>query len=147
VSLAVKEHGGAYQYVSDELKSKRDIMIHALRTSGNALEYAPENFKSDRDIVLIAVSNDGEALSHADESFRQDQEIILAAVRSRTNLSTVYSLMSDTLLNDVDFLTKILCMDEDLFDELANNFKVIDQNLKKDPEVKMIQKINKISRW
>jgi hypothetical protein len=38
-------------------------------------------------------------------------------------------------------------MDEDLFDELANNFKVIDQNLKKDPEVKMIQKINKISRW
>jgi hypothetical protein len=87
----VSEYGPNLQYVSDELKADREIVMVALQQGGSepdppyrevAFKYASDELKADREIVLAAVQRTHWALQYASEEFRADREIIMAAVQN-----------------------------------------------------------------
>ena len=53
---AVKQNGMALQYVCEELRKDRDVVLEAVKQNGSALVWASEELRKDRDVVLAAVA-------------------------------------------------------------------------------------------
>ena len=51
--------------LSEEVRSKRDVVLTAIRVNGLALQFASEELRGNREIVLEAVKTDGCALEFA----------------------------------------------------------------------------------
>lgn len=69
-----------------EWQSREDAM-EALEVSGMALEFLPEELRADKDIVLEAVGHSGRALQFASAELRSDREVVLKALaQERTAL-------------------------------------------------------------
>lgn len=67
-------------YVSDELKADKDVVLAAVEKDGISLEYASAQLKSDKDIVLAAVKTSEYALEYASAQLKADRDVIIAAV-------------------------------------------------------------------
>ena len=61
-----------------------------MKIDGKNLEYVAEQFKKDRDIVLIAVKSEGMNLQYAAEQFKKDREIFLEAIKTSVNILHPY---------------------------------------------------------
>ena len=61
--------------------SDRELLLEIFKTegAGEYLEYASNDLKSDRDVVIKAIKSSGLAFMHANQKFRNDREIILIA--------------------------------------------------------------------
>lgn len=63
-----------------DLKTDREVVLAAVKSSGVALEYADESLRADREVVLAAVKSDGGALEYiytnTDNKEDQSSEII-----------------------------------------------------------------------
>ena len=82
VMEALKKDSFALEYASEDLKKDKEIVKTAIEKRGLALWYASEELKNDRDIVLNAVKNNGIALGYASLELRKDKEIIITAIKS-----------------------------------------------------------------
>jgi hypothetical protein len=68
-------------YVSDELKADKDVVLAAVKKDGISLKYASANLKADKEVVLAAVEKSEYALNYASDELKADKEVILAAVK------------------------------------------------------------------
>ena len=77
----VKGNPATYQYLSDPIRSERDILLYAAALPGY-FDSASSELRSEREAVLRAVSRNGSNLGVVSPELRSDREIVLAAVRS-----------------------------------------------------------------
>ena len=71
-----------YEYISNRLKTDREIVNAALNVDGQVLKVCPPEVCNNREHVLTAVTTTGIALEHVSERYKSDQEIVTAALRS-----------------------------------------------------------------
>lgn len=70
------------QYVSDELKNDRDVVMMAVLQCGLALEHASITLRADREIVVLAAKQNGwAAFMSSDKELYFDKEVMLAALK------------------------------------------------------------------
>lgn len=70
--------GGVLEYVSKELRSRKEIVLAAVSRSGWALRYAADSLQDDKQVVLAAVQENGLALQYASNRLKKDQEVAAA---------------------------------------------------------------------
>jgi len=82
VVLAALESGGsqAWPYISPELKNERSVILKLVAQDGGQLKYLSNQWRADRDVVLGAIQSAGFALQFAAEALRNDRTIALLAV-------------------------------------------------------------------
>ena len=81
VTEAVRQRGSALQFVLEDLQSDREIVLEAVRQDGTALQFAAKNLHGDGAIVWAAVQQNGSALQFAFEDLQRDRKVVLEAVR------------------------------------------------------------------
>jgi len=109
VMAAVKSHGHALYYASDDLKADKEVVMAALRNAGSAIQFASdalqydhevikESFKNNmyalfydhvrnnKELVLAAVSQMGSAIHYIPRHYLHDRDIICAAVKENGNV-------------------------------------------------------------
>lgn len=59
------------EFVSDNLRKDRDIILTALRKNGNVLQFADDELKDDEHIVLTAVRRNRGSIKYASERIRR----------------------------------------------------------------------------
>jgi len=76
------------EYVSDELRDDKDVVIAACSRWGNAMQYVSARLRSDIDVITLACKNDGRALKYIfrtyhdigdDGNVRDNKEIVMSA--------------------------------------------------------------------
>lgn len=72
-----REERCVLKHASTELRSKRKIVLEAVKQIGWSLKYASSDLQNDREVVLHAVQQDGKALRFASDFLREDEEIKL----------------------------------------------------------------------
>ena len=81
VMHAVKHRGRALFYArGEEIFDDREILFEAIKTFGCAVMCASPRLRADRELVIKAVAQDGCALEYATEELRADRGVVLAAV-------------------------------------------------------------------
>ncbi len=133
--LKLIKHGSHAPWeIPKEFLKDRQFTLKFVKIEGGFLQYVDENFKKDRAIVLEAVKNyrlysddyDDVALKFADKLFRKDKEIILEAL----NASGINSLkyIDESLKNDREFILEAVKI-------FGIVLKIADESLKKDKEI------------
>jgi hypothetical protein len=64
------------EYISEELKKDKEVVLAAVKQDGYALQYASEELKKDKEVVLAAVKQNGYALKYASEELKKDKEFM-----------------------------------------------------------------------
>jgi hypothetical protein len=77
---AVKKHGSALKYASDDLKKDKEVVLNAVKNDGYALRYASDDLKKDKEVVLAAVKQNGLSLLYASEELKKDKDVAMAAI-------------------------------------------------------------------
>ena len=80
MSKVVEQDALALRYASDDLRSDRELSLHAVRMDGLALEHVKPEF-IDRKLALAAVSQNGLALRFCSDMQRANAEIVGLAFR------------------------------------------------------------------
>ena len=73
-SLKARSFYTPFEFASDELKSKKELVLKVLNKNGQSLAHVNDELRKDREVVLEAAKESGYSLQHADESFRKDKE-------------------------------------------------------------------------
>ena len=97
----VTENGMELQYVSEELKRDRAIVMKAVQQNGRVLKFASEALKRDRAIVMEAVKQNCMALAYASEELKGDRDVVLAAVQEN---GWALALAAAKLMGDISIV-------------------------------------------
>ena len=62
---AVKQHGYALWFASEDIQKDRDIVLAAVKQNGSALEFSSLELRGDCDVVLEAAEHNSYSLQHA----------------------------------------------------------------------------------
>ena len=88
VLSAIKEDSYIYNYLPDELKLDKQVIIEALNNglhSFTLLEDVPDEIKTDKEVAIAAVYNDWQYYNHLPEKLKKDADIIEAHKKSIEN--------------------------------------------------------------
>ena len=119
VLAAVKKYGFNLTYASEELKKDREIVLEAVKNCGYALKYVIEEFKNDREIILEAVKSYGTILEIVPEEFKKDREIVLEAVK---NNGGALQYASEELKNDRELVLEMVKQDRFALENISYEF-------------------------
>ncbi len=92
-------------YVSDGLKSDKELMLNVVKRCLLSLDFASPNLRDDREVVLAAISRDSFAVYEASSRLKDDKIVMLAAVKK--NGFTI-SYASDDIKKDQDVVLAAL---------------------------------------
>lgn len=81
VLVAVQNRGTAFRFASQELRDDKAVILTALEQDVWAFRHVAEDLRRQRDFVLEAVARSGGALRFAAEELRADREVVLTAVQ------------------------------------------------------------------
>jgi hypothetical protein len=112
VMAAVQQNGWALQYAADALKADRTVVLAAVQQKGWALEFAAPALQADRGIVLAAVQQNGIVLQYASDELKGDREIVLAAVTQNGN---ALEFAAPALKADREIMTMVELVDDFVF--------------------------------
>lgn len=85
VMAAIQCNGQSLQYVSDELRNDKEVVLQAIfHPNPNILKYVSNELKDDKEVVMIGVKN-GAALQYASNRLKDDKEVVLKAVKTNGN--------------------------------------------------------------
>jgi hypothetical protein len=123
----VSKDGYKLEFLSDEFKKNKDVVLAAVLQNGHALKHASDKLKKDKQVVLAAVNNSkfGFAILSAHSSFLSDKDVALAAIYQNSGL---FHSLNDNLKEDKDFVLAAVSQNPRLFE-------ILNQNLKDDKEV------------
>ena len=79
------------------------MALAAVNSSGLSLEFVSDNLKSDREVVTAAVSEWGMALEFASKELRSDEELARLAFKTTTD---AYDVIDYSLKNVPEFIEK-----------------------------------------
>ena len=72
--IGIKKDGRGLQYVNEELKNDKDIVMAAIYNNPYSLVCASERLKNDKDVVVNAVTQKATALYYASEELQSDKK-------------------------------------------------------------------------
>lgn len=78
---AVRQHASAYMYLSDRLKSRREIVLATVHSCSQYITDVPSFYYTDPDVIFAAVNAYGATVAHFPH-YVVTKEVALAAVRS-----------------------------------------------------------------
>ena len=81
VLAAVNRNSEALKFASHELRADPEVVMAAVKENGYSLAYASAELRADRDIVIAAVERDGYALEYASDALKADREVVLEAMK------------------------------------------------------------------
>jgi hypothetical protein len=139
VLVAVVSNALSLQYASDMLKNDQEVLVAAAKQNILGLNFMPEELRHNRELMLALVTHVGEALSQTpNEDIKNDREIVLAAVK---NNGFALQYASDAMKNDREIVLTALtalrgrgCYDF-VSNELKNDREVILAALRQDCSV------------
>ena len=105
VTIALRYSSLALEFVSDELKSNKTIVLRAVEKCGTALRFASNVLKMDGEICKAAVAQDVYALIYVGKSLLEDRQFALQAVKMHANALAYFPKV---LRNDVDICIEAL---------------------------------------
>ena len=87
---AVKHNREALEYVSEELKNNKQVVLCAIRSEyfgyePDILKHASEQLRDDKEVVLAAVGCEYYSLKDASERLKDDKDIVLTAIKHNAN--------------------------------------------------------------
>lgn len=68
------------KYVSDELRSDKDVVLEAVKSNGLGLRYASPSLRDDIEVVLAAVKQNGVAIQYSSDRLKNDLEVVVEAI-------------------------------------------------------------------
>ena len=71
------------EFMKDEFKSDREIVLRAVKSHGPALMFAANHLLSDREVVITAVKGFGLGLQFAADELRGDKAVVICAVKNQ----------------------------------------------------------------
>ena len=75
--IAIQNDAWAFENVSDDLKSDREIIMAALSSGPSVfLSLLADHHKKDREIVMAAVNSHGDALEYASDDLKKDKDFL-----------------------------------------------------------------------
>lgn len=99
----------AFLYADESVKTNRAAVIRYVEKCAKELMFnIPQNFVDDKEIVLNAVKQHGCCLRSVSERLRDDKEVVLAAFSSEKYREHLPNIISQRLLQDVDFMKEII---------------------------------------
>ena len=113
------------KYAQEEIKSNKEIILQAVKSSGFNIEYASESLKNDREIVMAAAQNNGGSLYYVLKEFGSDREVVLEAVR---NGASIIKHLSYQMTNDREIVMEAVKND-------GSALKFASESLKNDREI------------
>lgn len=75
--------GSHLQFVSDELKSDAEVVLHCVNHNGLSIEFASESLRDCHAIGLSAVKNNFNAFQYLSHNLRKETEIINAVIEHK----------------------------------------------------------------
>ena len=130
--LAVSNNEHAYEFISDEMKAKKEIFLAG--PGGAHLEYAPEVICCDSECLRHAVSRFGGALAFVKDETLITPDLVLLAAYSRSNLEDAYRSIPSNLRADRNLAIQLEANDAAAFDYM-------DVSLKEDAYLKLLRKV------
>ena len=73
---AVQGYGPNLQFVSDEFKCDREIVMAAVSNSGTSLDWAHEDLQDDYEIVKTAIINNPSSINYASDRLLLDRTLL-----------------------------------------------------------------------
>lgn len=74
--VIIKENAGNITEISERLQNDLTFLVSAASTNGCILDYICDEAKSNRDIVIAAINNDPQSIEFVDSSLYDDDEIV-----------------------------------------------------------------------
>jgi hypothetical protein len=87
-------HAHAYEFISEELKSDREIALTAIQNNVHILKHAPDQIKNDFELMKIAVETDGMAYKFFSNELQKNRELVLKAIN---NQNTYYEWVPELI--------------------------------------------------
>ena len=81
VLIALNYSGDSIEFINPYLRRDKKIMLTACRNFGRGLQYASDKLKDDFELVKIAIENNGTAIKFASKRLKLNVELCLIAVR------------------------------------------------------------------
>jgi len=78
------DEGYALEYLDDNLKTDKDVVLAAVNATPDSIEYADNSLKADKEVVLAALLSPGDSYKFVDESLKNDKDVLLAAKEQLT---------------------------------------------------------------
>ena len=107
VLLSVKHNGYNLIFASINLKNNKEIVLEAVKKNGLSLQFASDYLKNNNEIVLEAVRKNGLALQFASNCMKNNKVIVYEAVREDMN---AFKFASNNLKNDKNFMLNIIIL-------------------------------------
>jgi hypothetical protein len=96
-----------------------EIVLSVVKRKGNYLKWASDKLKNHKEIVLEAVKN-GSRVSFASKALKNDREFISQVLQIRPDL---YNEISDELKHDRDLFLTVMCKIPIMFNYVGNQLK------------------------
>lgn len=127
--LSLRINTGAFQYLSQRLRDKKDFVRDVVKKSGHELSFASSALKDDPEIVKIAAIQYPNILSQLAPKFREDDEFMRQIIEVNGDAITVAStkLKDDKNLAIKSFLTtKSVSILQSLSERLRDDEDVVE---------------------
>lgn len=113
----------AYGLSEDALQfASRDFALTEVRKNPIKLKYVSDNLKSDKELILAAVREMPSSLKEAGQDMQNDKEVVLAALESGSQASQAWMYVASELKNDRDVILKLVSRDGWQLKSLPNNW-------------------------
>ena len=103
VLIAIKQKPNSFQYASQGLKMKRDVVEHVLKKEGTCLSFLPE-WCNDIEMVKKAVKQDKKALLFIGDALKEDRNGMLQLIKQTP---IAFSFIGEGLKKDLSFLLRV----------------------------------------
>ncbi len=134
---AVKSSGLNIEYASESLKNDREIVMAAVQNNGRSLNYVLKEFGSDREVVLEALGNDGSIIRELSYGMKKDREIVMKAIK---NDGSALKFASESLKNDREIaLFSVNCV--------GSNLMYLNDDFRRDDEIILLSLKSKLNGY
>eukprot|EP00755_Sulcionema_specki_P002574 Sspe_Gene.118842::Locus_113255_Transcript_1_1_Confidence_1.000_Length_395::g.118842::m.118842 len=75
---AVQQDWRALEFVADEMRADKEVVLTAVRQDWNALRCSLGDFTGDKDVILAVLQQNGGLSEHVSDDLKADKEVVLA---------------------------------------------------------------------
>lgn len=112
------------EYVSDQLRDDREIVLRAVTRSNSQLEFASEKLQNDKDVVFTALQHYGYyAFQYASAELRNDKEFVMRILSDPKIFSYSFDYVSDELKRDREVVYEAVKGFGEMYYNINDEFK------------------------
>jgi len=114
------------EFVSDDLKKDRDVVMKAVTTNGFSLAFVDESLQDDETVVTAAINENGRSLQFASPRLKKDRGIVMTAITQDEETGPAILDADPSFNNDRDALMSAIEHDggEDIYEYASDRCKM-----------------------